>query len=120
MTSASTNKPTYIENALAFVDAPGEWYLDYETGLLTYQAEEGEDPNSRSFIAPVAEQLVAFMGTAEQPLRNPHFEGNTFDHTHCALPGLGYFGRLAGRSGTAAKVPTISVRLAPPRIHPLS
>jgi hypothetical protein len=112
MTSASTNKPTYIENALAFVDAPGEWYLDYATGLLTYQAEEGEDPNARSFIAPVANQLIKVQGSPEQPVRNLHFEGLTFEHTHWSLPDFGYLGIQAGHHGTTIKDPTYVLPLA--------
>ena len=63
-TSASTNKPTYVENALSLVDVPGEWYLDEATGVLTYQAAEGEDPNTRTFIAPVADSLLDLQGAA--------------------------------------------------------
>lgn len=111
-TGASTNKPTYLENALAFVDSPGEWYLDYETGLLTYQAEQGEDPNGRIFIAPIAEQLLSVMGTAEQPVRNLHFEGITFEHTHWPLPDFGYLGIQAGHYGTTIKDPTFVLPLA--------
>ena len=112
MTSASTNKPTYVENALAFVDVPGEWYLDYNTGVLTYQAAEGEDPNTRRFIAPVLGQLVKVQGTLEEPVRNLHFQGITFEHTHWALPDFGYLGIQAGHHGTTTKEPTYVLPLA--------
>lgn len=112
MTSASADKPTYIENALAFVDAPGEWYLDAPSGTLTYQAEAGEDPNTRSFIAPAATQLVSVMGTAAQPVRNLHFEGIVFEHTHWTLPDFGYMGIQAGHYGTTTKDPTFVLPLA--------
>jgi hypothetical protein len=94
------------------VDAPGEWYLDYATGLLTYQAEEGEDPNARSFIAPVANQLIKVQGSPEQPVRNLHFEGLTFEHTHWSLPDFGYLGIQAGHHGTTIKDPTYVLPLA--------
>lgn len=111
-TSASSNKPTYLENALAFVDQPGEWYLDSSSGVLTYQAAEGEDPNTREFIAPVAEQLVRIVGTAQRPVKNLHFEGITFAHTHWPLPEFGYIGIQAGHYGTTTEAPTYVLPLA--------
>ncbi|MBX3180208.1 MAG: right-handed parallel beta-helix repeat-containing protein [Candidatus Hydrogenedentes bacterium] len=105
-TSASTNKPAYLENALAFVDAPGEWYLDYASGLLTYQAAEGEDPNTREFIAPYSDQLIAVEGAPENPVRNLHFEGITFEHSRWDLPEFGYLGIQAGHYGTRIEEPT--------------
>jgi hypothetical protein len=111
-TSASTNKPTYIENALALVDVPGEWYLDETSGVLSYQAAEGEDPNTRVFVAPVAESLVSVTGTSEQPVRNIHFEGINFGYTRWNLPETGYMGIQAGHYGTNIKKPTYVLPLA--------
>ncbi len=112
MTSASTGKPTYVENALALVDVPGEWYLDETSGVLTYQAAEGEDPNSRSFVAPVLDSLVAVEGTAEKPVYNIHFHGLDFSHTRWELPAFGYMGIQAGHYGTTTKDPTFVLPLA--------
>ena len=33
----------YFENALELLDEPGEWYLDRQTGTLSYWPREGED-----------------------------------------------------------------------------
>lgn len=111
-TCASIDKPAYLENAPEFVDVPGEWYLDYGTGVLTYQAEDGEDPNSRKFVAPVASQLLVVAGTPERPVRNLHFEGIEFEHTHWALPEFGYLEIQAGHYGTTVKEPTFVLPLA--------
>jgi len=116
-TCASTNKPTYVENALAFVDTPGEWYLDEATGVLTYQAEEGEDPNNHSFIAPVATDLIKVAGTASTPVRNVHFEGIQFCHARWELPGFGYRGIQAGHYGTTTTEPTLVLPLAISYLH---
>ncbi|MBI5091795.1 MAG: right-handed parallel beta-helix repeat-containing protein [Candidatus Hydrogenedentes bacterium] len=105
-TTASPGKPTYVENALAFVDQPGEWYLDYDSGRLTYQGAPGEDPNKRSFVAPVSDQLVVVEGRADAPVRNLHFQGLTFAHTHWDLPSFGYMGIQAGHYGTSMDKPT--------------
>ena len=112
MTSASNNKPTYVENALPFVDVPGEWYLDESTGILTYQAAKGEDPNTRRFVAPVAESLMEVHGTADAPLYNLHFEGINFAHTRWELPAFGYMGIQAGHYGTRIEEPTYVLPLA--------
>ncbi len=105
-TTASPGKPAYIEHALAFVDQPGDWYLDYESGELRYQAAEGEDPNTREFIAPLLDQLVIVGGTAQSPVRNLHFRGLTFAYTHWERPAFGYLGIQAGHHGTRTDEPT--------------
>lgn len=111
-TCASTNKPTYIENALPFVDVPGEWYLDTGSGVLTYQAAEGEDPNTRRFVAPVSEGLLAFEGTPAEPIQNVHFDGIDFAHTRWERPAFGYMGIQAGHYGTRIEEPTYVLPLA--------
>ncbi len=111
-TSASPAKPTYVENALGLVDVAGEWYLDEASGVLTYQAAEGENPNERNFIAPVADALVHVAGTANRPVRNLHFEGIHFAHTRWERPSFGYLGIQAGHYGTGVKEPTYVLPLA--------
>ncbi len=111
-TSASPDKPTYIENALALVDIPGEWYLDETSGLLTYQAADGEDPNTRHFVLPVANALLQVTGTMDKPVRNLHFEGIQFAHTRWERPAFGYMGIQAGHYGTDMKAPTYVLPLA--------
>lgn len=99
-TTASPGKPVYAENAPEFVDQPGEWYLDRATGILTYMAGEGEDPNAREFVAPKAEQLLAVIGKPGAPVLNLHFKGLAFEHTAWPLPKFGYLGIQAGHHGT--------------------
>ncbi len=114
MTTASPHKPAIIENALEFVDQPGEWYLDRKTGVLTYMAAEGEDPNAREFIAPVLEKLLVVAGSAKVPVRNLHFAGLAFEHTAWPLPAFGYMGIQAGHYGTDMKSNT---HVLPPALH---
>jgi len=105
-TTASPNKPCYVENALEFVDESGEWYLDRKTGVLTYQAADGEDPNQRAFVAPRLPHLLIVKGKAGQPVRNLRFRGLTFAHAAWSLPEFGYLGIQAGHHGTNMKKPT--------------
>ena len=81
-----------FENAPEMLDQPGEWYLDRKTGLLSYRPLAGEDMAAAEVIAPVAQRLVEVKGTPEQPVRNLHFQGIRFEHTHLNLPEGGYLG----------------------------
>jgi hypothetical protein len=112
-TTANPGKRAYLEHAPQFLDEPGEWYLNRKTGLLTYRADEGEDPNKLEFVAPVLGQLLAIRGTAERPVANVRFEGIEFAHTTWALPKIGYAGIQAAHYGDLAiKRPTYAVPLA--------
>jgi hypothetical protein len=102
-TTASPNKPAIIENALEFVDQPGEWYLDRKSGVLTYQADEGEDPNAKTFVAPKLERLLVVEGEPGNRVTNLRVEGLTFAYTSWSLPLFGYQGIQAGHHGTTTK-----------------
>lgn len=56
----------YVENALEFLDQPGEWYLDRTSGVLSYLPLPGEDLRRAEVIAPVLTELVRLDGDAEQ------------------------------------------------------
>lgn len=113
MTTTSPGKPAYVENALAFTDAPGEWHLDRKTGVLTYQAQPGEDPATRRFIAPRLEQLLVVSGRPDAPAARLHFQGIEFAHTDWPLPAFGYLGIQAGHHGTRMEDPA---HVLPPAI----
>ena len=82
----------YFENSLDLLDAPGEWYLDRRTGVLSYRPLPGEDMKTAEVIAPVVGRLVEVKGTPENPIRNLHFRGLSFQHSDCQLPEGGYMG----------------------------
>ncbi len=94
-----THQRYYVENAREFVDAPGEWYLDPNTGMLTYRAFHSEDVGAAEIVAPVAQQLLVVQGTLEQPVRNLRFRGLRFQHAEFPLPKEGYGGIQAGHYG---------------------
>jgi hypothetical protein len=93
---AKPKRTFYLEHALEFIDAPGEWYLDRDTGTLYYMAEAGENPNDREFIAPKHEKIIAIKGTKISPVRNVHFEGLNFEHCSWRIPLGGYAPIQAG------------------------
>lgn len=105
-TTTSANKPAFLEHALAFLDEPGEWYLDVAAGVVHYQAAPGEDPNARRFVAAALDRLVEVRGTPDAPVRGLRFEGIAFYHASWRLPEFGYIGIQAGHYGTRTDAPT--------------
>lgn len=95
----------FLENALSLVTEPGQWYLDRKSGTLHYKAADGEDPNQRRFVAPLADQLVRVEGAADRPVRNLHFKGIGFAHTNWLIPKIGYGGIQACYHGTTVDEP---------------
>ena len=69
---------TRFENALQFLDEPGEWYLDEVHGWLYYMPNPWENLRSADVEVPVTEALVEGRGTAAKPVRNLEFRGLTF------------------------------------------
>jgi len=69
-----------IENVPAAFDAPGEWYLDRRTGVLSYLARDGEDPSRMEFVAPVLEKLLVLEGKPGRPVEHVTFRGLSFRH----------------------------------------
>ena len=82
----------YLENAIEFLDKPGEWYLDRQTGVLTYWPLPGQDMAQATAVAPMLTRLIEIKGTPERPVRNLHFKGIDFAHADWAPPPGGYLG----------------------------
>lgn len=104
----------WLENARAFVDTPGEWHLDPDSGELVYQAAPGENPNQSRFSAPVLSELIVVRGTPEHPVRNLHFVNIEFAETDWTMPPEGRLGLQAGAWGLDGKrtySPSAAVRL---------
>ena len=64
----------YVENVPEALDAPGEWYLDRKTGVLSYWPLPGEDMRAAEVIAPRLRHLVRFEG---DPASGKFVEGIT-------------------------------------------
>lgn len=82
----------YIENAPDALDAPGEWFLDRKTGVLTYWPEPGQNMHKAEVIAPRLEELIWMHGDLEKkiPVSNVVLRGLTFRHTDWTLGDQGY------------------------------
>lgn len=70
----------YFENALSFLDAPGEWFLQREADRLWYRPRPGEDLLRVPVVASGLERLLEIRGTAGDPVHDLSFEGLTFEH----------------------------------------
>ena len=111
-TTASPGKPVYLEHARAFLDEPGEWFLDRAAGVLHYFPAQDADPAKTVVVAPVLQRLIVIAGTPSKPVRNLRFEGIRFEHADFPLPAIGYNEIQAAHYGTTTKAPT--------HVHPVA
>ena len=81
-----------VENHLEGLDAPGEWYLDRNTGILHYMPKKGETIENTRFMAPVTDRLVELRGDDENKtyIKNLTFENLIFMYSGAAFPKNGY------------------------------
>ena len=76
----------WLENARAFLDAPGEFFLDRAEGLLRYRPRPGEDLSRAMVVRPELQSLIVLEGRPDAPVRHLRFEGLTFVHTGWTRP----------------------------------
>ncbi len=77
-----------VENVYEELDIAGEWYLDRQTGVLSYMPKPGEDISTIDACAPLSPALVTMNGDAigNNPLANIRFESIDFAYTNYFLP----------------------------------
>lgn len=71
----------FIENVFEELDAPNEWYLDGDTGILYYMPETGLELDSAVIEVPVLNRVVEFRGTQLNPVRHITLSGFRIAHT---------------------------------------
>ncbi len=76
----------YIENSLAFLNQPNEWYLDSQTGELYYEAASGTNPSSLTIDLPLVQSLVDISGSYASPVQNLSFQGIHFSNSSWLAP----------------------------------
>jgi hypothetical protein len=74
-------RPYYFENALEFLDQPGEWYLNTSTNELFYRPRPGEDIATADVVAPRLEQLLMIRGSLSSPVRGVRFQELNFEYS---------------------------------------
>jgi len=85
------NQRYHYENLRSALDQPGEWFLGRD-GTLLYMPLPGEEIAGAEVIAPLAEDLVRFVGAPEAGLFVEHitFAGLSFRHTGWVMPPGGH------------------------------
>jgi hypothetical protein len=77
----------YFENALEFLDQPGEWYLDETKSVLYYKPRTGEDMTKAVVVTPMVETLLSIKGTSTtDQMGHLWFQGITFAHSTYMRP----------------------------------
>ncbi|HKU19526.1 MAG TPA: hypothetical protein VJQ50_00830 [Terriglobales bacterium] len=77
----SANQNFFIENVFEELNAPHEWYLDRERGLLYFFPAPGTDMQTAVVEVPVLDWVIQFGGTQGQPVQHVRLQGFRFAHT---------------------------------------
>ncbi len=85
------NSAFYLNNAIEFLDEPGEWYLDKKNHKLYYYPRTNENMQTANVVAPYLETLISIEGTNEMSVennyvRNLSFKGISFQYTNWLRP----------------------------------
>ncbi len=94
----------YLENALEFLDQPGEWYLDETAQVLYYKPRAGEDMSTATVVAPMVETLLSATGAStSQQVQYLWFQGLAFAHSTYLRPSqYGFLDAQAGQYNLTA------------------
>jgi len=79
--NVNSSSQFYIENVFEELDAPGEWYLDKDKGILYYIPPVGLDLKSALIEAPLLERSIQFIGCQYKPVRFITLDGFRITHT---------------------------------------
>ncbi len=85
------NTRFHLENFLAALDSPGEWFLSRD-GTLYYRPRPGEDMTRAEVVAPVVEKFVVVEGdpAKERFVEHVVLKGLTFEHAEWRMPPGGF------------------------------
>ncbi|WP_241827056.1 RICIN domain-containing protein [Streptomyces graminilatus] len=87
-----------LENAYAFLNTAGQWYLDPTAGTLFYKAPAGWNPAVHDVELPKLTSLLNISGSYSNPVRNLAFQGISFQHSTWLAPSsnIGYADQQTG------------------------
>lgn len=80
------NSAFYLTNAISFLDAPGEWYLDRPGQKIYYWPRKGEDLGKDKVTLPYLTTLVKVEGTIDQPVHDICFKDIGFQYSGWLRP----------------------------------
>ncbi len=76
----------WYENALEFVDSPGEWYLDENANIVYYCPYSHQTPENTVISYGRLENIITLNGTTENHIKNVRIDGITFTGTDWTYP----------------------------------
>jgi hypothetical protein len=96
----------YVENVFEALSAPGEWYLDHETGELWYVPREGESIGEVEVVAPRLTTLVSVEGDPDAGafVEFLGFERLTFAHSTWEYAPPGYIQAASEQPGAITAI----------------
>lgn len=86
------NPRYFLENAPEFLDVDYEWIFQNDSNKFILKLPEGINPNNLQVVVPLSEGLISIIGEENQPVKNIHFEGITFQFSKWEIPEKGYCG----------------------------
>ncbi len=92
----------FLEDALLFLDQPGEFFVDRDTQTLYCIPCGDGHPDTLAITAPLLTTLIEIRGAArDRPVRNLRFEGLTFEESDALSPSLFWWRHAWGRDDHA-------------------
>ena len=90
----------FLEDDLALLDAPGEFYVDEKSNTLYYMPLGNEHPDTLGIVAPVLMRLIEIKGKSpERCVKNISFEGLALEESD-GIP-RGWWEMQSGRTDGA-------------------
>lgn len=86
------NPRYFLENAPEFLDADYEWIFLKGQQKFLLKLPESVNPSDLQLVVPISEGLISIIGKEDQPVKNIHFEGITFQFSKWEIPENGYSG----------------------------
>lgn len=111
----------HLENSRAFLDQPGEWWLDRQHNKIYYKPLAGETLQNTKIFIPVIENLLIMKGESGKKVENLVFEGIRFMYANWKRPGnqpylniqAGFHNRTTSRNNINTVLrPESAIRLA--------
>ncbi|MFI4911883.1 MAG: hypothetical protein ACIAQZ_09480 [Sedimentisphaeraceae bacterium JB056] len=84
-------KDFWLENALEFIDTPGEWYYNRSNGLLYYYPLKDQKPENIEVVIPQTQTLISLGGSLDEKVRDIVFDGLSFTYTNWTRPDIAGF-----------------------------
>jgi parallel beta-helix repeat protein len=75
----------YLFNLRSELDTPGEWFLDYRTGRLSYRPQPGQRPDQSTIVAPRLTRLVELIAPSSGEERVEYVTFQGLELRHAAL-----------------------------------